>query len=359
MGRDGGAPSPSTSSRSLSGASGLAIGHHPACGSANLLCAISVTASLLAYNGVFGRKSSKIESLQDTVSPELHESLARLDRLAIERPELLELVPFYRELLALLFGRARPVRPLVVSSDEIAKKLADGVPILRGVSLELDDPSPSESWRNLCLLVSRFRADTSPAEVASIAALQQVTPTHTLKKVLSADPNEFCETLGQSRSESGQLLSSLRLWALPRLAPVVQVLERHWLGPGWPRGYCPACGSWPLLAESRGLEQFRWLRCGLCGAGWQVDRIFCPFCETRDHRQLQDLFVAGEESRRRVSVCDACRGFVRGVSTLVALTAPGLLVAELETLHLELIARERGYSAAPQSADDQAVDRSV
>lgn len=308
---------------------------------------------------MFGRKSSKIESPQETVSPELRESLTRLDRLANERPELLELVRFHRALFPLLFGGARPVRPPLVSSDEILKKLAEGVPILRGVSLEFDDPSPSESWRELCSLVSRFRAGSSPAEVAAVAAIQQISPTETLTKVLSADPNEFCETFEPSRSEAGQLMSSLRLWALPRLAPVVQALERHWLGPGWPRGYCPACGSWPLLAESRGLEQFRWLRCGLCGAGWLVDRIFCPFCETRDHRQLQDLFVKGEESRCRVSVCDACRGFVRGLSTLAALTEPGLLVAELETLHLELIARERGFSAAPSFEDDRDVDPNV
>jgi len=308
---------------------------------------------------VFGRKSSKIESPQKTVSPELRESLARLARLATERPELLDLVRLYRELHPLLFGGARPVRPPLVSSEEIVKKLAGGVPILRRVSLEFDDPSLSESWRKLCSLVSRFRAGSTSGQVTSDATIQQIPPMETLRKLLGADPREFCETLGQSRSEAGQLMSSLRLWALPRLAPVVQALERHWLGPGWPRGFCPACGSWPLLAESRGLEQFRWLRCGLCGAGWQVDRVFCPFCETRDHRQLHDLFVEGEESRCRVSVCDACRGFVRSISTLTALTAPGLLVAELETLHLELIARERGYSAAPKFADDRAVDPNV
>src|SRR6266545_1343614 len=30
----------------------------------------------------------------------------------------------------------------------------------------------------------------------------------------------------------------------------------------WWEGYCPLCGAWPTLAEFRGLERKRWLRCG-------------------------------------------------------------------------------------------------
>ena len=74
------------------------------------------------------------------------------------------------------------------------------------------------------------------------------------------------------------------------------------------------------------------------------ERVFCPFCESRDHRQLQNLFVEGQDQKYRVMACDAGHGFVRGISTLTLLTTPGLLVAELETLHPEMIARERGYA---------------
>jgi FdhE protein len=103
------------------------------------------------------------------------------------------------------------------------------------------------------------------------------------------------------------------------------------------------------LAEWRGLEQFRWLRCGLCSAGWRADRMFCPFCETRDYRQLHELFAEGDEQKHRVSACDGCGGFLRGISTLAALSPPALLVAEVETLHLDVVARQRGYAPAPRT----------
>src|SRR5205807_9292173 len=38
----------------------------------------------------------------------------------------------------------------------------------------------------------------------------------------------------------------------------------------WWEGYCPVCGAWPVVAEYRGLERKRQLRCGRCGTGWAV-----------------------------------------------------------------------------------------
>jgi FdhE protein len=100
-----------------------------------------------------------------------------------------------------------------------------------------------------------------------------------------------------------------------------------------------------LLGEFRGLEQDRWLRCGLCAAGWEFPRLACPFCDNRDHHRLGHLHVEGEEARRRASTCEECRGYVKAVATLGALSAPGLLVADLATVHLDLAAAERGYAA--------------
>jgi len=65
------------------------------------------------------------------------------------------------------------------------------------------------------------------------------------------------------------------------------------------------CGAWPVLAEQCGLEQLRYLRCGLCASSWEADRLLCPFCITRDFHVLGYLQVEGEEPRQRVATCDA------------------------------------------------------
>ena len=53
--------------------------------------------------------------------------------------------------------------------------------------------------------------------------------------------------------------------------------------------------------------------------------------------------VEDEEDRCRAATCDACRGYVKVVTSLSPLTAPQLLVADLATLHLDLVAAERGF----------------
>ena len=70
---------------------------------------------------------------------------------------------------------------------------------------------------------------------------------------------------------------------------------------------------------------------------------------------LQAVFVAGgyaehaegEETKYRALVCDACRGYVKMLTTLSALPPLPLLVADAATLHLDLAAAERGYTATP------------
>src|SRR6266536_833752 len=62
----------------------------------------------------------------------------------------------------------------------------------------------------------------------------------------------------------------LRVVAQMAVLPLLQACARAtgWEAlPSWWEGYCPVCGAWPALAEFRGLERKRWLRCGRCGSG--------------------------------------------------------------------------------------------
>ena len=141
----------------------------------------------------------------------------------------------------------------------------------------------------------------------------------------------------------------LRLALFPILSHVSAIVEPWMSRVSWPHGTCPTCGSWPLMAEFRGLEQVRYLCCGLCSTSWEFPRLACPFCGERDHKALGFFHVDGEEAKYRVTTCDACQGYVKTVSTLAALRGPQLLVMDLTTLHLDLAAVERETSRGVQS----------
>jgi FdhE protein len=139
------------------------------------------------------------------------------------------------------------------------------------------------------------------------------------------------------------VMTLLRLTLLPFLEQIAAQLVPLSAPYPWGQGYCPVCGAWPVLAEQRGLEQWRYLRCGLCASSWQVDRLLCPFCVNRDHRLLGYLQVEGEEPRQRIATCNACQGYLKLRSTLTPLTTPQLLAEEVALVHLDLLAMQNGY----------------
>jgi FdhE protein len=163
--------------------------------------------------------------------------------------------------------------------------------------------------------------------------------------VIAGRPEEVRKRAEELGLDPGLATALLRFTLSPLFTAVATSLGPVRAGTAWERGYCPTCGSWPLLGEFRGLDQARFLRCGLCASEWEVPRLWCPFCGNRDHEQLGFLHSEGADAQYRASVCDGCRGYVKMVSTLSALQPLHLLVADAATLHLDMAAAERGYTS--------------
>jgi FdhE protein len=70
----------------------------------------------------------------------------------------------------------------------------------------------------------------------------------------------------------------------------------------------------------------------------------CAGCGQGDHRQLGYLSIEGEESKWRAATCDACRQYVKMISTLTPLSPLDLLVTDVATVHLDLLAADQGFT---------------
>ncbi|MCI0457826.1 MAG: formate dehydrogenase accessory protein FdhE [Gemmataceae bacterium] len=268
--------------------------------------------------------------------------LADLARLAQERPALAAPAAVLSEVLPVLF--AEPVRdssPVLVP-EQASDKLAGGLPLLRGQPGVLDEKGFRHRWQEVCAAVGKQHGGATDALVKAVTT-GALHPQELLESVLAGRPESIPVRAEAHGLDVGLMATVLRLTLFPVVTRWAEALAPLREGMNWERGFCPTCGSWPLLAEFRGLEQVRFLRCGLCASGWEFPRLACPFCGCRDHRQLGYLHAEGEEASRRAATCDACRGYVKTTATLALLTAPGLLVADVATLHLDLAAAERGY----------------
>ena len=275
--------------------------------------------------------------------PEVAAAQADLARLSEQRPILAELAAQLNEFLLALY--AEPVHVVVppLTKEMAAGKLSAGVPLLRGETLDIDWPGVKRRLQDVVGALAQRRADAAPA-LAKAVRSGQLDLADLTSAVLAGRPQSVHERADSLRLDVPLTASVLSLTLFPVLVPIRAGLEPLLSAGSWTEGYCPACGSFPKLGVFRGLEQTRFLRCGLCAAEWPFPRLRCPCCGNRDHRQLGYLHVEGEEGKCRAGTCEECRQYIKMVSTLTPLSPLRLLVTDVATVHLDLLAADRGFS---------------
>jgi len=84
--------------------------------------------------------------------------------------------------------------------------------------------------------------------------------------------------------------------------------------------------------------RFRLLACGRCKTCWRYRRTGCPFCENQNNHRLAVLAIEGEGGLR-IDYCETCRGYLK---TYDGKGSEQVLLADWTSIHLDVIARDRG-----------------
>ncbi len=150
------------------------------------------------------------------------------------------------------------------------------------------------------------------------------------------------------------------VWLVAELTvgPIANHLQRMALGPtaladvrvaaaSWRRGHCPACGSWPALAEV--WDGKRHLRCSFCGADWTPAKAACVYCGRTGDGYLVAAGDAVEDPlrARRVEFCRGCHGWLKQLKVPAPTAFLLLPVLDLETTDLDMAAAGNGYVRPP------------
>ncbi len=108
------------------------------------------------------------------------------------------------------------------------------------------------------------------------------------------------------------------------------------------KGYCPVCGSQPDLSflDESGKRQ---TCCSLCNHIWETRRMGCMFCDSTD-REDQHYFYSKEEPEFKVYCCDHCKHYLKTVDTRQLGRRFFPKLEQVTTLHLDIQAREKGYT---------------
>ena len=91
--------------------------------------------------------------------------------------------------------------------------------------------------------------------------------------------------------------------------------------------------------------RLRFLSCGCCRSRWRYRRTGCPFCQGEDDHRLAVVAIEGEGGLR-IDYCEACSGYVK---TYEGQGSESVLLADWTSLHLDIIARDRGLNRCAES----------
>lgn len=266
-------------------------------------------------------------------SPELAPALADLDRLARDRPELASAATALGRVLSAAFGSPpRLIRTFAFDEtspeyDDVMRAWGSGGTAFAKVSPEFD---PDDLRRRSSAISEALKPDNPAAGRLVGAEIDG----RAIARGDESGPIAVAERLGVPADLAASIA---RLAVLPALAGCSASLAPHRPEVLEDAAHCPHCGRLPALAESRGLEGLRFLRCGVCAASWPARRLGCVVCGEADPAAIRSLFVEGEGARHRLVVCHACGFRLKVVSTLGALSAPGILVAELAMVQLDFV----------------------
>jgi FdhE protein len=217
-------------------------------------------------------------------------------------------------------------------SDAIPAEPRETPPLLAGCALAIER-GVAERW-----LRRLFAA--SGVEALREGALRS-DPLSILEAAVNLDLARLGALARQAQAPADAFCAVAPLAAMPWL----QACGRRWATlAAAESGWCPVCAAWPILAEARGLEGQRRLRCARCGGDWRTQWLTCPFCGIDDHTRLTSLVADGLGESRKIEACRECMVYVKTVTTLAAADVATLRLLDLSTVELDLVALGRGFS---------------
>lgn len=280
----------------------------------------------------------------------------RWQALAAARPDLAPAVALQRQLVGIVLelattleGRALP--RLSLPPKYLAAKLARGVPVFAGEPIPLPVPALKPALYSLCDALAAGGAADAATHIREAVESGNME----VGSLLAASLKRDQAAIRVGATHRG--LAPDLVWLVAELAvsPFIHLMQRRVferadndtlqtaLG-GWARGYCPACGSWPAVAEVVGGH--RTLRCSFCASAWELPTYACIYCEEQG---APFVTAAPNEERkdRRLEVCATCGGYLKTIDIGEFSPFPLLAISDIETTDLDIAAMEHGYARPP------------
>ena len=270
--------------------------------------------------------------------------------ISVIKPVYTDMLAFYGRIFeAQESSKSRiQIRPIQIAAEMLRVKAQEKLPLIEIKDFLFDEDEAGRLFTVICNHVKAANPKLSADAEAILEAIDTVIiPGKLLSGLLAGEETLYQEIAGKLKVTSSTLSFISYNSLKPSLAVCADQLSSYLnKAEPWLKGYCPICGSSPVLSIlSSGGD--RSLICSFCWHPWSVKRVFCPFCENRDSQSQQYFFNEGEKEFR-VDLCDSCKKYVK---TLDSRETERMIYPPLEqisSLHLDCKAKEMGYHSGIQ-----------
>ncbi len=278
---------------------------------------------------------------------ELDRIIERIDAIAQKRPSHKEVLEFLKGIVTEQYEVKQQIKvePIDIKEDMVKLKIREGFPLIDKKDLKLDMDSGTTMFKGLCA-VARKRNDKVAGDVKKINEkldAGELNLEELFEKVVAED-EEYLDATAEKLKLNKELLLFL---AKNSINPIFEAYADQLKGyvdqKSWWKGYCPICGSKPLIGALRKKEGERFLLCSSCGFEWRFKRMQCPFCGNEDRKKHKYFFIEKEDKGYRVDVCEKCKKYIKTIDTRELFDDVVLFVEDIGTLHLDILAQKEGY----------------
>ncbi|MBU4532559.1 MAG: formate dehydrogenase accessory protein FdhE [Eubacteriales bacterium] len=257
------------------------------------------------------------------------------------QPQLVEL---YNDLLTLSIPEdAVSVRP---AGEEVREQWTTGTPLIRCAGITIDPSAFFELMGKTRDIMRKFQPERLEDLDLALKAmpLETVDRQALINSVIKRDSVAIEQFIEEHQVAEDVVTFLLSQTLRPFMQLAARKLASQFDYDVWHRGTCPVCGGHPNMARfTRGSGQ-RKLYCSLCECEWYFKRIGCPYCDTSNHKVIR-YFTVDKNTRYRVYICDACKGYIKTVDDTAAIAGQEtkLFWEDAKTINLDLMAMEEGY----------------
>lgn len=237
------------------------------------------------------------------------------------------------------------IEPLQLSEELQTARAREQLPLIEIGEFIFDNKESAALFLTLSHLAVEANPDLSAAAKVIIAAVgKTIKPDELFEGLLKGNEALFENIVDELEIEK-PVLGFLTYNSLkPSIGACAEQLAVY-LNPNepWLQGYCPVCGSAPILSllEDEGQRK---LVCSFCWHLWSAKRVHCPYCDSSQNKDLH-YFYSEEEKDTRVDVCDNCKKYIKTLDTrkVERLIYPPL--EQISTIHLDIKAQEMGFES--------------